>query len=943
MRTRDGWPTHSPAARVRAAALLALAVGLQSGCGREFFREWANQDVSEAVFEKSRDPRWRLDMFSIEPPALARFTDPYDPDRPPAPPDDRAAEALAPVPQWPDNRLIIPPEGTGYLDMLEAWQRNRPPAARTNRRTAVGFGPPAAAPSPPAPGTPSPFATPPAPNPPTAPVGPAAPGAAPNSGPDGGAMTPMSSTGARPATPTDRGAVAVAAGPGGGAGAKRPTDPTRAQTRPRDPGVTLAAFQQTGIPLPSTPPAGAGTEGFPPARDIKVPPIGMDPAPDVEQDLSAPVNPRRDQTPEQYRASEAMASELAGILVPRAVEFDEAEAAGLPAESTPYVLTMNQAFTLALINSRVYQFQLENVYLAALSVTLQRFAFTPQLYAGLTPTTGVLGGGLPAPILANSFNYSTRETGQQISNLNIGTMAGFGKLFDSGAKLIAGFANQVVFNFIGKNSFQPTVRSYLPLTLVQPFLRGGGRAVTLEQLTLAERNLLYAVRSFAKFRQEFTVATLVGGSITNFGSSVTSLGFSGGGNNDPTTGFLNVVEDVQLIENDRRNIAAYEQLVTVYKELIQGESSGLSQLQLDQVESGLQGAKQGFIRDRTQYRLDLDSFKMQMGLPPDTPIIPDRSITQPFRDVFDAVDEWQRNPRRDLKDLPSFAEKLPQLEDIVVDGRSVLGVYPMEDKTRGVANTEEGLEDVLLAAERIAMEHRLDLMNQRALLYDAWRAIKVAANALQGVLNVSLTNQFLTPPTTTNPFGFVDQAKQFSLVLNAELPLVRMAERNNFRTALLNYQRQRRALQNFEDSIKLNLRTEIRSLQTTYLNYEILKRNFILTIRQKDQAFEQIIAPPQGAAGAGNTNAALQTTNLVNFQQSLLNIENQLVSTWYQYQSTRLQIYRDLGTLPYDEWEAFHELFPAEPVGDAAAAPSDAGTARAPAPGAAAAVGGAGG
>ena len=24
---------------------------------REFYREWANQDVSEAVFEKSRDPR----------------------------------------------------------------------------------------------------------------------------------------------------------------------------------------------------------------------------------------------------------------------------------------------------------------------------------------------------------------------------------------------------------------------------------------------------------------------------------------------------------------------------------------------------------------------------------------------------------------------------------------------------------------------------------------------------------------------------------------------------------------------------------------------------------------------------------------------------------------------------------------------------------------------
>jgi hypothetical protein len=105
------------------AVLAALAVGPQGGCTREFYREWANQDVSEAVFEKSRDPRWRIDMWSVEPPALSRFADPYDPEAPPAPPDDVATEALSPVPQWPSNRLIVPVEGTGYVELLEYWQR----------------------------------------------------------------------------------------------------------------------------------------------------------------------------------------------------------------------------------------------------------------------------------------------------------------------------------------------------------------------------------------------------------------------------------------------------------------------------------------------------------------------------------------------------------------------------------------------------------------------------------------------------------------------------------------------------------------------------------------------------------------------------------------------------------------------------------------------------
>ncbi len=105
--------------------LTVLALCAQLGCTREFYREWANQDVSEAVFEKTRDPRWRMDVFSVEPPALSRYADPYDQDVPPAPPDDPASEALSPVPQWPDNRLLVPVEGTGYLDLLEYWKREQ--------------------------------------------------------------------------------------------------------------------------------------------------------------------------------------------------------------------------------------------------------------------------------------------------------------------------------------------------------------------------------------------------------------------------------------------------------------------------------------------------------------------------------------------------------------------------------------------------------------------------------------------------------------------------------------------------------------------------------------------------------------------------------------------------------------------------------------------------
>ncbi|HMB02191.1 MAG TPA: hypothetical protein VKP69_00450 [Isosphaeraceae bacterium] len=928
--------------RARPLLIAALALGAPIGCGREFYREWANQDAAEAVFEKSRDPRWRLDRFSIDPPALSRFADPYDPDTPPAPPDDYATQALSPVPQWPDHRLITPVEGTGYLDMLDAWQRHRPdrePSPGAPNPPSIFTNPLAPAPPAPPPGSPSPFA--PDPNP-------GAPSSAPNSGPRPDETPPRSNFEPRPNRTTPD---LVPSPP-----APRPTrpemTPPRARAARRDLGIRLAAFQDTGLPLPVPPPAVPGSRprrATPPGptRDLATPPVGLDPNPAINSDLSAPVNPRPDLSPEQYRASEAMASEVAGILVPGAIEFDEAEAAGLPKDSRPYVITLEQAFLLSLINARVYQFNLESIYLASLAVTLQRFAFQPQFYAGLSPLTGVglgggpsPGGGFPTANPINQFLYRTRETGAPASTLSIGTVAGFGKVLNSGARLVAGFANQVVFNFIGKNSIQPVVNSSLPLSLVQPFLRGGGRAVTLEALTQAERNLVYQVRAFAKFRQEFIVAALVGGAIPTLGTNVVTQGFSGGGNTDPVVGFINVLQDLQTVENDRKNIAAFEQLVKVYRELIEGESSGLSQLQLDQVESSLVGARQQIVLDRTAYRNDLDGFKMQMGLPPDTPLILDRGLTRRFKQVFDAIDEWQRDPRRDLSDLPKFAARLPDLEDIVIDGRSALAVYPKPQLEGSIpAADEDKLEDLLLAAERVALEHRLDLMNARAQLYDTWRTIRVTANALRGVLNIALTNEFVTPPATTNPFAFVEQAKQFSLVLNAELPLVRLAERNNLRTALINYQRQRRALQSAEDFLKLQLRTDIRNLHQQYLNYEYARRNFVLSIRQKDQAFEQIIAPPQQAAGGAanlqqSNQAAIQTTNLINFQGRLLGFENQLVSAWQLYQLQRLQVYRDLGTLPYDEWEAFRELFPSEYTGGAGgvAARSVAGPARAEAP-----------
>ena len=104
----------------------------------------------------------------------------------------------------------------------------------------------------------------------------------------------------------------------------------------------------------------------------------------------------------------------------------------------------------------------------------------------------------------------------------------------------------------------------------------------------------------------------------------------------------------------------------------------------------------------------------------------DMSLAQPFYDVFDAVDKWQRRSDRQLEDLPGIIAKIPELEDIDVEGRSVLDPYRNYRSILQQFNSEneEGLEDLLQAAVRIALEYRMDLMNDRAQLYDAWRQIR---------------------------------------------------------------------------------------------------------------------------------------------------------------------------------------------------------------------------
>ena len=93
-------------------------------------------------------------------------------------------------------------------------------------------------------------------------------------------------------------------------------------------------------------------------------------------------------------------------------------------------------------------------------------------------------------------------------------------------------------------------------------------------------------------------------------------------------------------------------------------------------------------------------------------------------------------------------------------------------------------------AFRTARLNRPDWMNARASLVDTWRQIEVVANTLQSDLNLTFSGDVNT--VDNNPLNFRGSTGRLRVGLEFDAPLTRLAERNAYRTALINYQQARR-------------------------------------------------------------------------------------------------------------------------------------------------------
>jgi outer membrane protein TolC len=929
------------------SSLLALLTS-QSGCTRKFYRKAVDKEVTAILHDKDRYPFWKIEDFHVPPNPMSRFANPANPDNPPMPPDDPAAAFLAPNPQKPGKAGVARLENNAYLEIMGIWSaENRAQQQLSKKEKAEN----------------------------------------------------------------DR-------------------------------------------------------EGF-----------GLYQIPDQElMDQNGP----------------------------------DKEPATCP---EPYLITLEQAVELGLINSREFQNHREDLYLTALPVTLQRFAFAPQFF--FTEQ-------------AIRERFASKAPGGPANRWRFESSAGFAKIFSTGALLVAQLANETVVNLTGKAPHTVSI-SDINLDLVQPFLRGGGKAVTLEALTQVERNLVYEIRNYARFRKEFFVSIAGGDGLSSSGSFVGGFGGAlspGGGLGVPgleispggagrvilgtgltanAQGYLPTLFIAAQLDNEKKNVAALEENFGLFQAFYEG--GRIEKLQVDQVATDLLRSENNVLVRETQLRDALDQFKIQLGLPPTVPLELDDALIQPLRQHFEKYEQTFKLAKavvlkadntaaglteefvnaRNLEKVTGFAggaipmlqtagllkvkalekvaakaplvrpyfgtllttdpavqgtkfqkaidsrltalqslshtglmKRLGELEaevrilqlkrekldlekkafppselariaslsndidlanyelvlrivqarpwergipipDLAKGRELILQIlqagpppavfFPVEkdlltqdkifqlqfevlDRSSGLVlfyfakvisqAADERLDSLLNSwpepppllvdgvnllqdeqelALKIGIDHalsnRLDLMNSRAVVVDAWRQLAIFANSLLGVFNVRYHYDVSTGPTANQPLAFQGSTSRHQLFFNMELPLVRKAERNAYRASLIGFERARRVLMAVEDNIALTVRTEIRQLRLLAENYKIQKQVVHLAYPQVEVSREQLIKPEPQQNITSSGNAAL-TQQLLSRQASLLNAQNAMYQIWINYLIARLQLYRDLELMPLD-------------------------------------------
>ena len=199
-------------------------------------------------------------------------------------------------------------------------------------------------------------------------------------------------------------------------------------------------------------------------------------------------------------------------------------------------------------------------------------------------------------------------------------------------------------------------------------------------------------------------------------------------------------------------------------------------------------------------------------------------------------------------------------------------------------------------ALEFARINRLDWMNARANLVDVWRKIEFRANELKSDLNILVEGTYGTKPSNNRSFS--EETGRLRFGVRFDTPTARLAERNRYRVALLDYQQARRDYIVFEDRISQSLRNTIRTLRLSEINLEVRRAAVQVAIAQVDIARLKLNPPVRPNQPSRTSPTAAR--DLVSALTDLLDAQNDFLNVWVANEVLRILLDFEMGTMQLD-------------------------------------------
>ena len=500
----------------------------------------------------------------------------------------------------------------------------------------------------------------------------------------------------------------------------------------------------------------------------------------------------------------------------------------------PLQLTLMEALQVAARNNRDYQTQKEEVFQAALDLDLERDDFR-----------NTFAGAL------ESVYSSDLSSDPNVGGFENTVQGSISRQLKSGALLTGRIAVDLV-NLLTLDQAS-AFGIFADATISIPLLRGSGKHIVTEPLTQAERNVIYAIHNFERYKRSLAV--------------------------DVASGYLSVLRQLDQVKNAENN---YRNLLAATREAtLLAQADERSSIQVDQAKQNELRARDRWISAQQSYARQLDSFKITLGLPPDANIELDKAELQRLADLSEKT----------------LAVSVPE----EISSQSLLSeesIPPADAPIELVPPTRQGggpLELEPSEAVKLALENRLDLRTALGRVHDAQRAVVVAADDLRAELTLAASGQM----GESRSIGSVDSPNAqlrpekgyYTAGLLLDLPLERTSERNTYRESLISLERAVRSVQELEDEVKLSVRNDLRNL--------LQARESIKIQAQAVKVAERRVNSTNMFLAAGRE--YVQIRDVLEAEESLVSAQNDLTSALVNYRVSELELQLDMDVLEVSE------------------------------------------